>query len=162
MVRGGHHQTYRTGWTTGSLCCRRCVHGKSLWGRNVLWDSLSLQPGWEVLGQLPLTRPKCLYRLLLFINTGAGNGNPLSISQFLNTHCQCLHLSQTHSTQLENWHRSADHTFSNTVLEYFKASLRHSFISHINSICITNGKDLGKKTHHNTTNTPTISSSVTP
>ena len=93
---------------------------------------------------------------------GAGNGNPLSISQFLNTHCQCLHLSQTHSTQLENWHRSADHTFSNTVLEYFKASLRHSFISHINSICITNGKDLGKKTHHNTTNTPTISSSVTP
>ena len=76
---------------------------------------------------------------------GAGNGNPLSISQFLNTHCQCLHLSQTGSPQLENWHRSADHTFSNTVPEYFKASLRHSFISHINSVCIANGKDLGKK-----------------
>ena len=51
------------------------VFTQSLWGQNMLWDSL--HPGWEALGQLPLTRPKCLYRLLLFTNTGAGNGNPL-------------------------------------------------------------------------------------
>ena len=76
MVGGGHHQTYRRGWTTDPSAAEG-VFTQSLWGQNVLWDSL--HPGWEALGQLPLTRLKCLYRLLLFINTGAGNGNPLSI-----------------------------------------------------------------------------------
>ena len=60
------------------------------------------------------------------------------LSQFLNTHCQCLHVPQTNSTQLANWHWSTDHTFSNTVLEYFKANPRHSFISPIDSACMSN------------------------